>query len=201
MNSNYLYEYANEFERVLSTGYQYHYSTLTIEKLIARSSYFQKIEVDEYNGAPIIQDADLIKQIYPELNINLLELPIYNQCLWASEAYLRIQKESKLSFECIFLYIPLTKIYELFPLYHEMDFSHVVKLFNELYEKESAFSILLKKYKYSLKEIAERIGVPYDTLYSFKQRRRDIKKINIESALKLSNIFNVRIETIAEIRI
>ena len=108
---------------------------------------------------------------------------------------------SKLSFECIFLYIPLTKIYELFPLYHEMDFSHVVKLFNELYEKESAFSILLKKYKYSLKEIAERIGVPYDTLYSFKQRRRDIKKINIESALKLSNIFNVRIETIAEIRI
>ena len=201
MNSNYLYEYANEFERVLSTGYQYHYSTLTIEKLIARSSYFQKIEVDEYNGSPIIQDADLIKQIYPELNINLLELPIYNQCLWASEAYLRIQKESKLSFECIFLYIPLTKIYELFPLYHEMDFSHVVKLFNELYEKESAFSILLKKYKYSLKEIAERIGVPYDTLYSFKQRRRDIKKINIELALKLSNIFNVRIETIAEIRI
>ena len=201
MNSNYLYEYANEFERVLSTGYQYHYSTLTIEKLIARSSYFQKIETDSYNSAPIIQDSDLIKQLFSELNINLLELPVYNQCLWAAEAYLRIQGESKLSFECIFLYIPLTKMYELFPLYHEMDFSHIVKYFNELYEKESVLSILLQRYDYSLKEIAEKIDIPYDTLYSFKQRRRDIKKYNIEDVLKLSRIFDVRVETITETRI
>ena len=201
MNSNYIGEYSNLFERVLSTGYQFSFSSMTIERRIAYSSYFQQIETDSYNVAPIINDGDLVKNIFPELAINLLDVPIYNQCLWAAIGYLYIQKETRLSFECIFLYLPLTKMYELFPLYHEMDFSQLIKLFNEMYEEKSALAILLDKYRYSLKDISHRIGVSYDTLSSAKQRRRDINKLDVDVLLKLARIFNVRVETIAEIRI
>ena len=201
MNSNYIGEYSNLFERVLSTGYQFSYSSLTIERRIAYSSYFQQIETDFYNTAPIINDGDLVKNIFPELAINLLEVPIYNQCLWAAIGYLYIQKETRLSFECIFLYLPLTKMYELFPLYHEMDFSQLIKLFNEMYEEKSVLAILLDKYHYSLKDISNKIDVSYDTLSSAKQRRRDINKLNVNVLLKLARVFNVRVETIAEIRI
>ena len=201
MNSNYIGEYSNLFERVLSTGYQFSFSSMTIERRIAYSSYFQQIETDSYNVAPIINDNDLVKNIFPELAINLLEVPIYNQCLWAAIGYLYIQKETRLSFECIFLYLPLTKMYELFPLYHEMDFSQLIKLFNEMYEEKSALAILLDKYRYSLKDISHKIDVSYDTLSSAKQRRRDINKLNVDVLLKLARIFNVRVETIAEIRI
>ena len=51
------------------------------------------------------------------------------------------------------------------------------------------------------KDISHFIDVPYDTLYSVKQRRRDIKKLDFDVLYKLSNVFNVRLETLTETKI
>ena len=201
MNSNYFYEYANKLERVLSVGYENSYTSSSLERLISYSSYFQKIEKDNNTFAPIISDVELIKTLFPNLKIDLLNVPVYNQCLWAADSFLRIQMKTRLSFECIFLYIPISKMYDYFPLFHEMDFYHIVKEFERLYNEKSVLELLIDRYNYSLKNIADQIGVSYETLSSLKQRRRDIKKASVEVVTKLSQVFNVRLETIAEIAI
>ena len=89
-------------------------------------------------------------------------------------------------------------MYEYFPLYHEMDFSHIIKEFKRLFSERSAFGVLIDKYHYSLTDIAKQTGISYDMLSSLKQRRRDIKKASVEVVVKLAQVFNVRIETIAE---
>lgn len=201
MNSEYLFEYANHFETVLAVAYEKGYSLSALEKLISYSKYFQYIESDKTSYPPITTDEQLIKGIFPELKVNLATINSYNQCLWVAEAYLRIQGVTGLTFECIFLYIPISKMYEYFPLYHEMDFSHIVNEFKRLFSLKSALEILLDKYGYSLQDISSRIEIPYDTLHSLKKRRRDIKKLSVESVVKLAKVFNVRVETIAEISI
>lgn len=198
MNSQYLYEYANILERILSVGYERNYSTSSLERLISYSPYFQKIEKDKSGFAPITSDTAIIKEFFPDIKVNLSKVPSYNQCLWAAESFLRIQGETGLTFECIFLYIPINKMYEYFPLYHEMDFSHIIGEFKRLFNEKSAFGLLIEKYQYSLTDIAKQIGVSYDLLSSLKQRRRDIKKTSAEIVIKLSQVFNVRIETITE---
>lgn len=198
MNSNYLYDYVNLLERVFSFGYKTNYSTSAIERAISYSSFFQKIEKNE---SPIINDSLLLTALFQENSINLEAIPVYNQCLWAAEAYLRIQNECHLSFEAIFIYIPINKMYDYFPLYHEMDFSHIVKEFLSLYEKKSVFSLLLEKYNFALNNVSNDIGISYETLYSLKQRRRDIKKISVETGKAIADYFNVRLETLAEIKL
>ena len=198
MNSNYLYDYVNLLERVFSFGYKTNYSTSAIERAISYSSFFQKIEKNE---SPIINDSLLLTALFQENSINLETIPVYNQCLWAAEAYLRIQNECHLSFEAIFIYIPINKMYDYFPLYHEMDFSHIVKEFLSLYEKKSVFSLLLDKYNFALNNVSNDICISYETLYSLKQRRRDIKKISVETGKAIANYFNVRLETLAEIKL
>lgn len=198
MNSLYLYEYADHLERVLSLGYERHYSTPAIERSISYSPYFQRIEQDDSDFAPIITDAALIHSLFPELNADIERIPTYNQCLWAAEAYLRIQGETRLTFECIFLYIPINKMYDYFPLYHEMDFSRIVDEFKRLFAEKSVLGTLVEKYHYSLTDIAKRLGVSYGLLSSLKQRKRDIKKTSVEIAVKLSQVFRVRVETLAE---
>ena len=198
MNSNYLYDYVNLLERVFSFGYKTNYSTSAIERAISYSSFFQKIEKNE---SPIINDSLLLAALFQENSINLEAIPVYNQCLWAAEAYLRIQDECRLSFEAIFLYIPINKMYDYFPLYHEMDFSHIVKEFLSLYEKKSVFSLLLDKYNFALNNVSNDICISYETLYSLKQRRRDIKKISVETVKAIADYFNVRLETLAEIKL
>lgn len=201
MKSIYLDEYVSMLEVVLSCGYKHRYSTDAIQHAISYSSYFQTIEKDAYDFAPITTDTSLIKTIYPELNINVGEIPIYVPCSWASESYLRIQEATKLTFEAIFLYLPINRMYDYFPIYHEMDFSQIVNEFKRLFSEKSILSILLDRYGYSVKKASGLTTIPYSTLVSLKKRRRDFKKTDIQMVYKLANTFRVRLETIAEIEL
>lgn len=201
MRYSYFYDYAALLTRVLSIGYKKEYTTSSIERLISYSSYFQQVEKDKYILAPIITEKDLINSFYPDLVDEINKYQIFVQCMWAAESYLKIQGKTGLTFECIFLYIPLAKMYQYFPVYHEMDFSQIEKEFERLYKEESALSKIIEKYGYTLGEISNNVGISYQTLYSLKKRRRDIKKINVELAHKLACFLHVRMETVCEIRI
>lgn len=199
MNTIYFNEYANNLERVLSTAHVIRYSLGALERQISYSPYFQKVE-DDSDFPPIITENKIIKEIFPEININLDDIPVYNQCLWVADSYLRIQEKTGLIFEAIFLYIPIEKMYQYFPIYHEMDYSQIVSEFIRLFKSKSVLSILSKKYCLSMKDVEKATNIPYETLLSFKQRKRDISKANYETVYKLSKIFHIRSESIAEIK-
>ena len=60
--------------------------------------------------------------------------------------------------------------------------------------------LLLSRFDYSVKYVSKKPGIPHDSLFIYKQRRRDIKKINDDSACLLSSILKVRIETLLELK-
>ena len=200
MNTIYFNEYANNLERVLSVAHVTRYSLGALERQISYCTYFQKIEDDGGDFAPIITENKLMKEIFPEISVDLDNTPVHNQCLWAAESYMRIQEKTGLTFEAIFLYIPIEKMYQYFPIYHEMDYSQIVSEFIRLFKSKSVLSILSKKYCLSMKDVAKATNIPYETLLSFKQRKRDISKANYETVYKLSKIFHIRSESIAEIK-
>ena len=201
MNSNYFYEYVNLLERVFSYAHQNLYSYGMVEKKIAYCDFFQKIERYTDGFAPIIEEVALIKNIFDEDNPNITDIPSFKECMWAAESYLHIQQETRLTFEAIFLYMPIKKMYEYYPLFHEMDFSQIVDEFNNLYKNESVFSLLISRFNYSLKDIAQKANISYESLFSYKQRRRDIQKISADSACVLASLLKTRIETLIELKL
>lgn len=201
MNSNYLNEYINYFDKALSVAHKKNYSLKALERAISYSPFFQQVEKDNEFGAPIINDFTIIKSLFPELDVDLNDLPSFNETLWMAESYLRIQHEFGLTFEAIFLYCPIYQMFSYFELYHEMDFSQLMKQFNNLVESKSIFAILLEKFNYSINYVSKKTAIPYATLSSLKTRRRDIKKMNVFHIAKIANVFNVRIETIAELQL
>ena len=201
MNSEYFYDYVDSLERILSVAQYYNYSTKALERHISYSPFFQSIEVNIDGLSPFINDYLLTKTLFPEIEVDIANVPEYVECLWAAEAYLHIQLETRLTFEAIFIYLPISKMYQFFLIYHEMDFSHIVQEFKNIYLHRSIFAVLLDRYQYSLVYVSEQTKIPYDTLYSLKKRRRDAKKVNVESVVKLARLFNVRLETFAEMKI
>ena len=201
MKENDFYNYVDLLERVLSFSYKERFTFDFVEKTISRSSFFKSIEKQDILPPQFLSDAQLLKTLFPfekELKYNV---PVYNQCLWASESYMWIQKKTKLTFEAIFIFVPLKEMYSKFDLYHEMDFSQIVDYFNEKRKKTSVVDLLFKKFKYSVKEVAEKTGIPYNTLVSLKNKRRSISGFNVKSLNSLANVFHVRIETIAELEV
>lgn len=199
MNEIYLVEYTNVFERLLSYAHENGYSFKGLERDISRSSFFQHIEKYDIPFPLVVDDNTLARSIFSDPSIDLMEVRSYNQCMWAAEAYLRIQNDTRLSFEAIFLYIPIVKMFDYFQLYHEMDFSHVVNEFRRLFRKQSILSILINNFHYQIKYVSDSVGLSYDTLYSYKQRRRNIKKMSAETAYALASLFKVRMETLLEL--
>ena len=194
MENTYIEERINNLERILSTGYKYEYALDFIERGISYCSYFQMIERHQ-NPFPL--SSALVDSIYYDIKVDHDEVPTYRECLWAAEAYVRIQNHTRLSFEAIFLIMPLKEMYNTFPLYHELDFSKIIEHFMNKQKEKTIFSLLLKKYGYKLDYVAKKVDISINTLYSFKQGKRDMKKANVDLVQKLASFFNVRIETFA----
>ena len=202
MNINYLRDYIDTLGDVLSFAHENKYVTNAVERAVSYSPFFQSLEGKEGFFLPIIDSTKLLKQLFPELSDNQFkDHRVYNQCLWAAESYLYIQEKTKMTFEAIFLYMPINKMYDYYPLYHEMDFSHIVKEFERLYNEKTVLSLLLEQYHYHLTDVCEQCCCSYNLLYSYKQRRRNIRKASVELMHKLANYFHVRIETISELKI
>ncbi len=198
MNDTYFDEIVGVLEQILSYAYAKGFSLDLVEKEISKSSFFQLAEKRKDNIIPFVDEIKLISKIFGETPSDLVEIPTYRECAWAAESYCHIQKETRLTFEAIFLYIPIKKMYEYFPLYHEMDFFHIVNEFSRLFFKTSVLSLLIDKRDISIKYISKEAGISYASIFSYKKRRRDIKKMSAEAACVLANIFDVRIETILE---
>ena len=198
MNTIYFYEFVNRLERVLSAAYEAKYSLGALERQISYCTYFQNIE--EGAGFELVTTENkLMKEIFPEITIILDNVPVHNQCLWVAESYLHIQENTGLTFEAIFLYIPIEMMYQYFSIYHEMDFSQIVDEFIKLFKNKSVLSALSKKYGFSMREVAKATNISYETLLSLKQRKRDISKANYEMVYKISKFFHVRASTLAEL--
>ena len=199
MNSLYHSEYADLLGRVFDVAYKCSFSLEALEKRISNNTFFKSIEGSIEGLAPIISDVELTKQIFYEVSFDLYEIPQHIQTLWASEAYIYIQEETRLTFEAIFLIFPIEKMLSCFDVYQEMNFSQLVSYFMIERGLNSVFSCLLSKYKYSLRDVEEKTGIPYETLRSLKIKRRDIKKASVEVVSALAKLFKVRIDTLAEI--
>ena len=201
MNNQYWISYSNSLERVLSVGHVFKYSSRAVERAISYSKFFQNIEKDTMVLVPTIDDEELVKQIYPELEVDTSKINEFVETSWAAYSYMYLQGETRLTFECIFLYIGIDKMFSYFPLYHEMDFSHLLDEFTRLYHEKSVLAILCERYGLSLKEISTMTNISYSTLVSLSQRKRDIRKLNAKDAVSLASFLRVRIETLCELEI
>lgn len=196
-----LYHYLDTFANVLSYGHKLGYSFDVLEKRISKHRKFLAIELDNNSPDLYLDRSVVLNELFFDSPEEVDELIRYNECEWAADMYLHLQAETGLTFELLFLYIPLEKAYEMFPIYHEMDFTQSVDYFFEIFNKVTPFELLMKKKAISGKQISEITNISYSTIMSIKNKHRDIKNLNSLSLLKLRILFNVRTETLLAVNI
>ncbi len=196
-----LYHYLDMFANVLSFGHELGYSFDVLEKRISKHKKFLAIELDNNSPNLYLDRKDVLKEIFFDSPKEVDELIRYNECEWVADMYLHLEAETGFTFELLFLYIPLERAYEMFPIYHEMDFAQSVDYFNEIFKKTTPLELLMKKKSLNGKKISEICGISYSTIMSIKNGQRDIKNLNSLALLKLTNLFNVRSETLLAVNI
>ncbi|MCQ2802066.1 MAG: helix-turn-helix transcriptional regulator [Bacilli bacterium] len=197
-NDYYNYQkYIDDLTSVLSVGYFYKYNYETIQQRIINSKYFQVINNEILPSEAYLTTNEILSDIYFDSEINeLTENIYYRELEWVSTSYINIVKNTSLNFETIFLYAPISEMEVMFKLYHEMDFNKLLKWFNECRNKTSLISIRMKQLKITSNELASECGLSFSMINSLRSRKRDIKKLDVEHALKLAKALNIEVETL-----
>lgn len=180
---------------VLSYGYFHKYSFKVIEKRIIESKYFSLFNSSFLESKSYINDVELLKEIYFDSKMDEYNFS-YNEIEWISTMYVYLISKTNYNFETLFIYIPLKEALKMYKLYHELDLNDSLIYFNELQNKSSIIDMCIKVYKLSNKEVADRVGLSSSTIDALRNRRRDIKKVDIYHALKLANVLKINISTL-----
>lgn len=181
---------------ILSYGYDLNFSCDSLEKRISKSDFFIAIEKNEENPIIYIDAQELLNYIYHDVRNSNYGFNKYVECLWVSDLYYRLFKETHMTFEALFIYLPLEKAYSMFDLYHEMDFSHALNRFNELVKEQSLIHLLMRKYGFKREYISKQTGLSYQMITKLSNRSRDIRKLGLLNATKLANTLLIRMDTL-----
>ena len=164
--------------------------------LLERSVFLPKIEentYDEYFNKPL-------EDIFFDITNDHIEeddsYGIYDDAYWAGASYFELFLETKKPFSYIFLKLPLVKMMDIYPIYHEMPFSSLVEYFHKLEKEKTIIRALCEQNKYSLTKLSDLTGINKATLSSYNASDEALYKgsfqniISIASSLKApTNLF------------
>ena len=125
----------------------------------------------------------------------------YSPAYWAGWALAQYQWFCGRRFKDIFARIPLTKIIDMYSVYHEMDitsFIDAMEVFYKTAEGDSKLKRIRESRGLSQSELAEESGVHLRNIQMYEQRVNNIDKAQAHMLYKLSRVLGCDMEDLLE---
>ena len=102
---------------------------------LAKSDFISKIESGLYLDVAHKKVKTILFEISSNMVCEDISFGVYNDAYWCGEMYFDLHLKLHKSFAYLFLKLPLEKLIDMYPVYHEMDFSSLEEQFHRV-EKE-----------------------------------------------------------------
>jgi DNA-binding Xre family transcriptional regulator len=194
LSDDYISKYSDTLSYLIARSYKEGYSLDYIEKVISHSLMINELEK---SNITIIAFSSMEK-IYSEIftmNDNNFELNIYDEFGWVGNIYMHLFLSLKITFESLFLIVPIKEMLDLYNLYHEMSFSQILEYVKEK-NKYSILDIVMKRRDISNSKLSAITGISISTIGALRYSKRDISKLEAHKLLLLANALNVKMETL-----
>lgn len=125
----------------------------------------------------------------------------YSPEYWAGWALAEYQWFTGRRFKDIFERIPLTKIINMYTVYHEMDITNFIDTMEEFYnavQGDCKLKRIRESRGLSQTELAEQSGINVRNIQMYEQRANDIDKAQAHTLYKLSRVLGCSVEDLLE---
>lgn len=194
LSDDYISKYSDTLSYLIARSYKEGYSLDYIEKVISHSLMINELEK---SNITIIAFSSMEK-IYSEIftmNDNNFKLNIYDEFGWVGNIYMHLFLSLKITFESLFLIVPIKEMLDLYNLYHEMSYSQILEYVKEK-NKYSTLDIVMKRRDISNSKLSAITGMSISTIRALRYNKRDISKLEAHKLLLLANALNVKMETL-----
>jgi len=178
------------FCRLFVLAIQNKVNFLAFTKALERSEFVYKIEDGKYDE---YFHKSLIDIFYDITKMQLNEdtsFGIYNDAYWCGHAYFELHQKTERPFVYIFLKLPLSKMIDLYSIYHEMDFSSLLAYFDKVIREKTILRLLCEEKKCSLSELSESTCINKATLAKYNSADEYLFKGSFQYIYRLSLFFD-----------
>ena len=190
MNNYELYKIREVFSQLFVIAIKNKMNLDSFTFYLERSKLVYSIENDIYNDM-IDTSLDYIFHLITNYKVEDIDVDgIYNDAYWAGQSYFDLQQELKIPFSLLFLKLPLSKMLNIYPIYHEMDISSLVSYFISLNKEKTILRILCENKKCSLNDICKKTNIKLSTLKKYNESDSHLYSASFQNINKLVNYFN-----------
>lgn len=164
---------------------------------LERSEFIKKIEdgkYDDYFNKSLISIFNDITGI--TINDDS-SYGVYNDAYWCGYSYFEIFLRIKKSFSYIFLKLPLVKMMDIYPIYHEMDISSLLDLFAKQEQEKTILRALCEQNRISLPKLSTSTGIGLATLSKYNADDKALYNASFQNIIQIAHYFNVPINMFA----
>ena len=179
------------FARLFVMAVQNEVNFMAFTKALERSVFANLIEAnryDDYFNSPL---EDIFFDITRRRIDKDESFGVYNDAYWCGYSYFELQRRLKKSFSFLFLKLPLSKMMDIYSVFHEMDFSSLLGFFVEKDQMKTILRALCEEKKCSIRELSSATGINQATLSKYNASDDSLFRGSFENICKISKYFDV----------
>lgn len=179
------------FSRLFVIAFQNKANFLSFTSGLSKSELVKKLEFneyDEYFNKPLID-------IFFDITGNQIKednsYGVYNDAYWCGYSYFELHLRTQKPFSYLFLKLPLTKMVDIYPIYHEMDFSSLLEYFVRLDREKTILRLLCENKGVSLTKLCYATGINRATLAKYNEDDDSLYKASFQNVMRIAAFFDV----------
>ena len=178
---------------ILTYGLNHGYSPTAIEERTASSSFVFDLERGEYD-----EQKSLEQTVEDAYEVKLMEeADISFRGLFFAESYYRLFLALNRSFEYLFLYWPVSRFLETYGVYHEMDFSSLLRDFQSKVKETPLLKKLCLAREIKRSDLSRLTGINENSLAKYASDDRYLSGASFDTLYDLAKLFKVKMNLFA----
>lgn len=174
------------FSKVISLAIETRIHLEVITDSISKSTLVKSIERNDYSLFYSKTYYEIFLDIFGASFVSDNSYMKYDEGYWCGYVYMNLFYKYKKPLSYIFLKMPLSKLLDMYKIYHEMDISQVYEIYEKEIEKESIISLLLKKHSISLENLSKKTGVSSRTISYYKNSDANLYNGSFDNLTRIS---------------
>lgn len=186
------------FARLFVLAVQNKMNLYAFTNALIHSEFIKLIEEDRYTD----YFNKSLKDIFFDItNFTVIEdnsFAIYDDAYWSGYMYFELHQKIHKPFAFIFLKLPLVKMMELYPVYHEMDYSALYEQFDRFDKKKTIMNHLLENNRCSINKLSKSTDIALSTLRKYASSDKALYNASFKNINQISSFFEAPMSLFVE---
>ncbi len=191
MNNLDVREVKEIFARLFVLAIQNKINFRAFTKALEKSEFVGKIEAGKYDDYFNHSLASIFFDVTNKVIDKDESFGIYNDAYWCGYSYFELHERSQKSFAFLFLKLPLSKLMDMYSVYHEMDFSSLFDQFHKLDKEKTILRALCEEKHCSIPRLSSITKINKATLSKYNFSDEALYKASFQSIYKIAHYFDV----------